>query len=190
MRVGIDVDEVVAQLHHAWIGEINAMLGYSLTLADFDTWEIQTKVEPIHADLIFKLLTPEMYARILPYPGSLEAVRKLRAHGHSIHWVTSSGPNNENALAKQGWLRRFGYMIEGESWESGHFVPGTDKSNAPVDVLVDDHLKNIETFRGWGILHNRPHNLKLRSKNQRVNSLWEVVGPLHAFESAAANATF
>ena len=145
----------------------------SLTMQDFDTWEIQTKVKC--GDAIFDMLTPEMYSRITPYPGALGAVEYLRSQEHSIHFVTSCGPNNETAEAKEFWLYRHDFLKLDEAKYNGHFIPTQDKSSAPVHVLIDDHLKNVESFHGMGVLLNRRHNARLKTTFPRVNDLWEFV---------------
>ena len=171
MRVGLDVDEVVAALHAVWLADYNAAHGTDYQ--HFTHWDMASTPE------WYALLVPEIYDRVLPYPGAVEAVNQMRRLGHSIHYVTSSGKNNEHAVDKLRWLRRYGFLQPHEGWSNGHFIPGSDKTNAPVDVLIDDHIKNVESFNGWSILFNRPHNYNEKTTKLRVDSLWQFVGLLY-----------
>jgi 5'(3')-deoxyribonucleotidase len=85
--------------------------------------------------------------------------------------VTSCGQNAETAFAKEAWLRQWGYLDAPMGLASGHIIPGKDKRFAPVDVLVDDYLNNVESFSGWSVLQNRVHNISLKTNKQRITHL-------------------
>jgi 5'-nucleotidase len=175
MRVGLDVDEVLLRLHELWISLYNEDYDDSLTVDDIVHWDIHEIVKPECGIKIFNYLQPWMYEKdlIQPYPLARMAVGQIRQHGHSIAFVTSCGPNNEMAESKEAYLRRHGFMKRGDL-----FIPGSDKSNAPVDVLVDDHIKNVETFNGPAVLVNRPHNIRFETQRLRVDSLAEFAARL------------
>jgi len=170
MRIGLDVDEVLLQLHALWISLYNHDYNDAMTVEDIVHWDIHELVKPECGNKIFNYLQPFMYEKdlIQPYPMARWAVDELRRLGHHIAFVTSCGPNNEMAESKEAYLRRHGFM---RRWDL--FIPGSDKSNAPVDVLVDDHIKNVESFKGQAVLVTRPHNIREQTRRLRVHSLAE-----------------
>jgi 5'(3')-deoxyribonucleotidase len=164
LRIGIDVDEVCAQLHRTWIEDYNQEYQDNLTMRAVDCWDFYLKTKAGKG--MMDLLTPEMYDRVKPYPGAAEAVTQLRRLGHEVVYVSSCV--NGTAEAKEKWLERHGFF---EARDGFHAM--NDKTWAPCDVLIDDHLENVRSFRGWGVLHNRGHNVHLRTWHHRVNSLFE-----------------
>jgi 5'(3')-deoxyribonucleotidase len=169
MRVGLDVDEVIAQLHYAWISAHNKRHGSTYNLQSLPKWDDYS------SPTMIALLTPKLYNDVLPYPGTKAAVDTIRRMGHEVFFVSNCGPNHEGAYAKEDWLRRWGYLDEPAGLQSGHLIPGKDKRSAPVDVLVDDYLNNVESFRGWSVLQNRVHNLTLNTNKQRITHLSDFV---------------
>jgi 5'(3')-deoxyribonucleotidase len=151
--IGLDVDEVLLQLHDAWLKPYNEDFNDSLTAADIVHWDIHEIVKQECGAKIFHYLTPSLYALdfVQPYPEALAAVELIRSKGHSIAFVTSCGPKNEDAEAKEAYLTRHGFRKPEDL-----FIPGRDKSNAPVDILV-----------------TRPHNIGFHTHVPRVNNVAE-----------------
>jgi 5'(3')-deoxyribonucleotidase len=54
------------------------------------------------------------------------------------------------------------------------FMAMSEKSNAPVYMLVDDHVDNVSSFRGVGVLLTRSHNRSAAWKGIRINHLAEL----------------
>lgn len=172
MIIGVDVDEVIAKLHEAWIDAYNLGEGTSVPLSAFDTWHIESKFPTI-----FDYLTPELYDHVQPYLGTRDTVRTLQAIGHTIIFVSACGKHNEFAPAKLRWLRRWAFIRPGQP--DSMLLAGRDKRHAPVDVLVDDHIKNVESFvgarrDGSAILVTRNHNRTLPTEAPRIPGLGEI----------------
>jgi 5'(3')-deoxyribonucleotidase len=168
VRVGLDVDEVVAQLHLAWSTAYNETHGTRHT-GEFKTWDEASTPE------WYALLVPSLYDKVLPYPGTRPAVESIRMQGHEVFFVTSCGANNETAFAKEKWLRAWGFLRENEGLMSGHMIATQDKRHAPVDVLVDDHIKNVDSFLGWSVLQTRSHNRNITTNKSRIDHLADFV---------------
>ncbi len=182
MRVGLDVDEVVARLHEAWLDDYNALYNDRMTVDEFTSWDIHKLVKLACGEKIFALLTPGLYHRVLPYIGGIGAVSTLRRMGHEVFFVSTCGKKGDDhaqAYAKQAWLLKWGFLTEGQGLHSGHLIPCKDKRNAPVDVLVDDYINNVESFRGWSVLMNRPHNAGIKTNKTRINHLSDLAEILY-----------
>lgn len=171
MRLGIDVDQVVADLHTPWLDSYNKLYNDRLTPADITDWEIENVVKPECGRKIYDLLTPEMYddGRVQRIPHSWESVTRLRAKGYEITFI-SHCPTPDLAEVKFSWLVRNGFLSK---TDQARFLTMKDKSRAPVDVLVDDSYENVRTFKGrYACLVTAPYNrlnlwLGMRCKDLR-----------------------
>ena len=178
MIIGVDVDEVIAQLHVAWIDAYNHGECTNVPQSAFDTWHIENKLPNI-----FAYLTPEIYDHVVPYLGTVDTVRTLQSIGHTIRFVSACGEHNEFAPAKLAWLRRWGFVRPDQP--DSMLLAGRDKRHAPVDVLIDDHIRNVESFvgangRGQAVLITRNHNRTLPTSVPRVDGLgdaYHLLGP-------------
>jgi 5'(3')-deoxyribonucleotidase len=76
----------------------------------------------------------------------------------------------ESLTDKQYWLHENYPFIK---WQQIVFCG--DKSLIPADIMIDDHLKNLDAFQGETIMFTQPHNiLTANSRHMRVNSWTEI----------------
>jgi 5'(3')-deoxyribonucleotidase len=184
LTIGVDFDDVVADLLPAWLARFNAEHSTRWSTADLTQWDLHRDLgcEP---EAIYKHLTPSIYDDVQPVPAALEALHAIEQLGHDVVIVTSvqgdAPAANAMLQAKVQWLLRHGCGKQaltaipvGPSW------PDKNKSHVPVDWLVDDNVKNVETFAGYGIVVTRPHNRAQSTPRKRVRGLQDIV-PLLAF---------
>lgn len=162
--IGLDVDEVLAQLHDPWIAWGNREFGTQHR--HFLDWN-----DPVEwwGKACYQFLTPGIYDDdiVKPFDGARAAVDALRELGHEMRFVTSCSPGSESA--KFQWLVRHGFLLE-----TDEFIPGKDKSKAHCHVLVDDGYHNVSSFQGWGVLVTRPHN-ELEPWQHRINHVKDLL---------------
>lgn len=163
--IGLDVDEVLADMHRHWLAWGNERFG--TWHQEFNDWDDPYEYWGKEAG---EFLTPELYSQdqVLPYPGARGAVSQLRQNGHQIRFVTTCSPGSENA--KETWLYRHGFLLD-----HNEFMSRKNKANAFVDLLVDDGLHNCEAFKGWAILVTRPHNRVKHWPGQRISHVEELI---------------
>jgi 5'-nucleotidase len=177
LRIGIDVDEVVADLHTAWLDRYNLLYDDAVTPADILSWEIEKYVSC--GKKIFNLLTPDIYREVKPIAGAFTACEQYRRLG-SVFFVTTC-PDLGHETAKFQWLVDHGFLAPDEGFR---FIPtkGT-KADAPVDVLIDDKPENVNEFPGWALLVNRPHNRASATHRMRIGHLGEGLNLLRGLRS-------
>lgn len=157
MRVGLDVDDVLLELTSRWLELYNEKWDDNLERHDVRTWNINEFVRPECGKKIYDFLTPSIYEGVEAVEGAVEFVQAIRDLGHIPVYVSSCvPPSKESATA---WAKK-GRLVElGIALPSDEFIAGRDKSNAPVDFLLDDGLHNIEEFRnGLAIIFDQPWN--------------------------------
>ena len=158
--VGLDVDDVLLNLMDRWLHEYNEEWDDNLDVKDITDWEFWKFVRPECGKKIYRFLQPNMYDYVEPFTGARAFVDEIRLMGHTPRYITACGdPKNtrlhkEFAAAKWESLYANGIAKDGEL-----LLPGRDKSHAPVDILIDDRIANVESFQnGLGILFTQPWN--------------------------------
>jgi 5'-nucleotidase len=154
--IAVDVDEVCFQLQKEWLRRYNEEYGDRLTIEDLTEWDISKFVHPHCGKAIFKYLKQtDLYDCIEPYPGTLGAVEAMRLAGHRVIFVSSCVRGGYDmkveALVKHGLLPNDQRCLT-------DFYGASDKSLIEADVLIDDHVDNVNRFRGRSVLITRPWN--------------------------------
>ena len=176
--IGIDLDEVLAQLHRPWNAWINERFGVRRDItAGFTDWDEPTR---LFGKEVYEFLTPSVYRMdiVRPVPFALAAMDRIRDHGYTVKIISSC--LNDTYEAKVDWAQRWGFINDPTD-----FIPISDKTNAPVDMLVDDHIVNCQKFVGANtgrvaVLINQPHNRNERWPYLRADHLSDVAALLAA----------
>lgn len=184
MRIGIDVDGVIADNHTAWLNRVNDDSGINpgvpgtATPDDLTQWEFWKDIGCTREQL-FKHWTPDIYRDVLPYADALDAVKAIVGLGHEVMYITSC-LNAEEWQAKDAWLHRHGFHY-GRTMAFGVGPWAMYKSKAEVaathnvEWLIDDAVPNVESWPGYALLLTRPHNKNLQSRCKRIRTLDDAV---------------
>jgi 5'-nucleotidase len=172
ITIAVDVDDVCADLLSEWLRRYNLDYGDSLLPEDITAWDLHQFVKPKCNKLIYEYLraTPCLYDNIHPIQGARAAVRNMRADGHRVIFVTSCTVGTVDA--KMRWLIRWGFLPKGNHQRD--FIAAADKASVKADVLIDDHVANVQGYPGPSILITRPHNLDIPVLGTRAPSLAEA----------------
>lgn len=177
MRIGIDVDEVVADLHGPWIEWGNRRFGTDYT--HFPYWDAPTDW---WGKAAYDFLTPHIYdpdGPVLPVKGAQSAIKAVMEDGHKVVFISTCF-SVAVARAKRLWCsRHFGGKHSFVSSDRKAEVQG-------IDLMVDDGIHNLLGFRSRGILIARPHNSAV-SWHTTLDSIVQL--PLHLRERCSSPTT-
>lgn len=184
--IGIDIDDVLADLIPAWVRRINVGEGTSFQPEDVKSWEFWDDFG-LTKEKLFSYLTPDIYdSEVAPIEGAVQAVRDIHALVYSVRFVSSC--YTESAYwAKMDWLSKYNlnpeFMIAVGPW-----AECKSKADVPdIDWLIDDHIGNLVDFPGYRVLVTRPHNRNLIWEGKRVKHLRDVIPLLkYGWESIAS----
>ena len=135
LRIGIDLDGVVADFNRGWTSAWNRQRGTDLTVADVDSWDVLPTLTGLPSMREFWRWASDLgegrsLFRDLPtFDGAVEAVEALVDAGHHTVVLT----------AKPGWA-----VHDTFAWLSEVRFPTCevhildDKFRVPCDVYVDD----------------------------------------------------
>lgn len=138
MRIAIDIDST---LHHYW--DLFAVLahrrfGVMLPYDDQVTYDVTHLRDEQVAALVAESHRDEHVLAAEPYAGAVEAVTAWREAGHYIH-ITSHRAERARP-ATVAWLERIGLPFDDVCCS---FDKLSHCSEIAIDVLIDDHPKNL-----------------------------------------------
>jgi len=143
LRLGIDLDGVVADFNSGWVERYNRDFGADLNVEQIVEWDAPTHLTHFSSMGEFWKWARtcgegrSLFRPLRPYPDALESLRLLRRRGHKIVILTT----------KPGFA-----IHDTFAWLSEHEVPTTevhildDKTTVACDVYLDDADHNLEAL--------------------------------------------
>lgn len=164
-RIAIDMDEVMADISPKFLDLYEREMG--IRLAKEEYWG--KKIYQINGgDRIREFLFEKGFFADLPVmPGSQEVVQEL-AQDFDLFITTAAMEFRHSLEDKYDWLLQHFPFIH---WKN--FVFCGDKSIIGTEYMIDDHVFNLQTFRGKGLLFTASHNIH-ETGFTRVNNWQEV----------------
>ena len=164
-RIAVDMDGVLADCFEQFVKYEQADLGISKTITDGIG---KTEDETI-ANARTYLYQPGFFRNMRVIPGSQEVLYKLN-EAYELFIVSSATEFPQSLIEKQEWLNEHFPFI---SWQQMVFCG--KKTMISADIMIDDHFKNLDSFKGRTILFTQPHNqLADAGKHTRVYSWKEI----------------
>ena len=181
MKIGVDVDDVLAVLSPALIDNHNKIHGTSYVMSDFldfkleNTWGQPLKEAVKEIDGFLEKIKFDLE----PINGSIEAINKLSVN-NEIFIITSRA--KEHHTFTVNWLKKYFPNKFAGIYLANNFFPNGNKIDKKdicelllIDVLVEDYLhqaiacapvvKNVILFNyPWNQSKNLPKNI-IRVKN-------------------------
>jgi 5'(3')-deoxyribonucleotidase len=166
-RIAIDMDEVMADTAGAHLEWYNRDYNDNLHISDLHGTTL-SQLRPQRKREIESYFDKEVFFRELKVmEHSQEVIRELSSY-YEIYITTAAMEVPASFKAKYEWLtEHFSFL------NNMHFVFCGNKSVIHADYLIDDSVKQLERFRGQGILYHAPHNI-FATGYVRVNNWLEV----------------
>ena len=115
--------------------------------------------------------TPGFFLTVPVMPGAIEAVKALMAD-YEVYIVSAAMEFPQSLPEKLQWLKTHFSFI---SWKNIIFCG--DKSIINTDYMIDDHIRNLDNFKGKCIMFHAFHNINYHH-HIRVNNWDEVLNLL------------
>lgn len=169
--IAIDMDNVIVDIESQYIKWYYEKFGVLVPKEQL-LGKPETKGFP-NSDAVFDFLfTPGFFRTAQPLPGAIKAVQQLMDSFH-IYIVSAAMEFPQSLPEKFDWIREHLPFL---SWKQFTFCG--DKRIISADYMIDDHVKNLDTFTGKGLLFTASHNVNI-DRYARLNNWTEV---LHWFE--------
>jgi len=113
--------------------------------------------------------TPGFFRDLPVMPGSREVLKKLN-NKYKIIVVSLATEFPNSLIDKQLWLCDHFPFI---SWKQIVFCG--DKNIIKADIMIDDHLKNLDHFKGETIMFTQPPNMLINNSiHKRADSWYDI----------------
>jgi 5'(3')-deoxyribonucleotidase len=153
-RICVDMDEVIADAVAEHLVRYNREFREHLTLADLEgkwLWDIVGPTR--HTALERYIRSADFFSALAVMPESQRVLRTLNEH-YDIFIATAAMEIPTSFAAKYEWLGLHFPWIP-----ASNIVFCGDKSILLADYLIDDNPRQLNLFRGQGILFHAHHNV-------------------------------
>lgn len=164
-RILVDMDGVLADVYHRFLEMHEQDFGKRLSIPDI----IGLKEAEAFPNQLKWVNTPGFFRSVPVMQGSRHGLLRLNKNFEVI--VVSMATEFPNCLIdKQLWLTEHYPFI---SWKQMVFCGCKDIIQA--DIMIDDHLKNLDNFKGETYMFTQPHNMNIKeSRHRRIGSWAEI----------------
>jgi 5'(3')-deoxyribonucleotidase len=164
-RLIVDMDGVLADIYPQYLKFLSSESDIRLSV---DELKGRSEAE-VFKNIRKYLFTPGFFRGAPVVRGSYDALIMLNSR-YELFVVSSATEFPHSLMEKYEWLKGHFPFI---TWQQMVFC-GL-KSVVRGDIMIDDHFKNLDHFKGKTILFTQPHNEGLPDKNHtRVHS-WEEI---------------
>ncbi len=171
LRLTLDMDDVMADTHSKLVDIVLNEFTTTLDEKDLRAKGLRELLHPKQLTRLHKIIdSPGFFADIQVMPDAIETVHRL-SHFYEIFVATACMEFPNSFRDKFDWLHKH-----------FKFIPWTNivfcgyKSIIQSDYLIDDQIRNLNAFKGEGILFSAPHNLR-ENGFKRVAS-WQEISEL------------
>ena len=164
-QVLVDMDGVLADVYAQFITLEHRDSGVLLNLKD-----MYGKLEAEAFPSFEKHVHSSGFFRTVPViPGSIEGLRYLNDK-YKVLVVSSATEFPRSLVEKHEWLNEHYPFI---SWEQMIFCGRKDSIKG--DIMIDDHLKNLQSFEGRKIIFTQPHNIYIQNNDYQRVLAWKDI---------------
>lgn len=187
MRIGIDLDEIVADTMPAIVNFHNEKYGTDLKKNHFHSyrfWEVWGGTRDEAIKKIYEFSETDHFVKINPVAGSLNAIKKLKENGHELFVIT--GRQNEIIKKTEEWIEKhFPEVFSGIHFANSYGFTGQPLkksaicSQLNIEIMIEDDIDHAKDLAEAGIrvfLFDQPWNQNDLEKDvERVFSWEEII---------------
>jgi 5'(3')-deoxyribonucleotidase len=164
-KIALDMDEVIVNIYHRFISMYEEQYQ---KIPDPKEYEGKKFYDVKGAEHFRKYLYEPGFFRDLPiFDGAAEVIAWLNSY-FELFIVTVAQEFPHSLIDKYHWLQQYLPFL---SWKQ--FVFCGDKSIIGADYMIDDHVHNLNVFKGVGLLFSASHNINEKGYI-RLNNWSEV----------------
>ncbi|GHB81952.1 5' nucleotidase, NT5C type [Persicitalea jodogahamensis] len=155
LRITLDMDDVLADTHGKLIDYVLNEFDTHYLYEDFRKTPIKELLHPKQFKKMYTYIHQSGFFKDIPVmEGAQETVQELSQY-YEIFVATAALEFPNSFREKYDWLQS---NFPDIAWKNIVFCG--DKSIISSDFLIDDHVKNMLSFTGKGILYSAPHNME------------------------------
>ncbi len=164
-RILVDMDGVLVDVYNRFFHLYKESTGKSMPIKDI----IGLKEAEAFPEQIKWVNSPGFFRNMPVMKDSQKVLQRLNEKFDIV--IASMATEFPQSLTdKQLWLVEYFPFI---TWKQVVFCGR--KNIIEADIMIDDHLKNLDNFEGETFIFSQPHNMNLsETRHRRVNSWKEI----------------
>lgn len=164
-RIAVDMDGVIADTTEQFFLYDEKDFGRRRTLE-----EITGKPESVSFPKAKEYVRTKDFFRTAPVMNESQNILSELNKRYEVFIVSAATEFPQSLFEKYEWLTEHFVFI---TWQQIVFCGS--KTIVEADIMIDDHFKNLDQFRGTTFLFSQPHNyLQSAGRHRRVNSWKEI----------------
>lgn len=163
-QILVDMDGVLADVYAQYIAREYANSGVVL-----DQERLKGMKEKELPGFRKHVESPGFFRTVPLMVNSTEGLRYLNDK-YKVLIVSSATEFPQSLIEKQQWLNEYFPFI---SWQQMIFCGRKDSIQG--DIMIDDHPKNLQDFKGEKIIFTQPHNAFLKENDYLRVSGWKDI---------------
>jgi Uncharacterized protein conserved in bacteria len=167
-RILVDMDGVLADVYPRFFELYEQETGNKKTMGEI----IGLKEGEAFPELYRWVETPGFF-RSIPVMADSQRVLKLLNKTYEILVISMATEFPVSLTDKQMWINDHFPFI---SWRQVIFCG--NKSLIQADLMIDDHFKNLDHFKGETIIFMQPHNVYNTNHQHKTVSSWREIEKL------------
>lgn len=167
-RICVDMDEVMADALAEHLVRYNRDYNAGLTLEDLQGKALWDVIASEHHSVVEGYLRSDDFFENLTVMPEAQRVMRLLQQRYEVFIATAAMEVPASFHQKYRWLEKYFPYIS-----PSHIVYCGDKSILNADYLIDDNPRQLQRFKGEGILFTSPHNIAVKGF-RRVNDWLDV----------------
>ena len=167
-RLAVDMDGVLADVYENFFRYDEIDFGKRRPLQEVTGVE-ERKAFPFINQYV---LTKNFFRTAPVVKDSVDILAKL-TNQYDVFIVSAAMEFPQSLPEKLEWLHEHFSFLK---WQQLVFCGS--KTIIDADIMIDDHFKNLDLFKGTTLLYSQPHNLlKTEGRHKRVNN-WKEIAAL------------
>jgi 5'-nucleotidase len=164
-RLLVDMDGVLADVYSRFFELHEEETGKRKQLNDI----IGLKEGEAFPELYRWVMTPGFF-RTIPVMRDSQPVLKKLNEAYEVIIISMATEFPVSLSDKQLWINdNFPFI----SWRQSIFCG--NKSLIPADIMIDDHFKNLDFFKGETLMFVQPHNINSTDHRHKAVASWREI---------------
>jgi len=168
-RIAVDMDGVLADTMEQFFRFDERDFGKRKSLE-----EVTGKSESVAFPLAKEYVRTKDFFRTAPVMKESQSILSELNKRYEVFIVSAATEFPQSLFEKHEWLNEHFPFI---TWQQMVFCGS--KTIVEADIMIDDHFKNLDHFKGTTFLFSQPHNLlQSTGKHKRVDSWKDIANIL------------
>jgi 5'(3')-deoxyribonucleotidase len=166
--IAVDMDQVLADFHEKATKAFNEHFNTNISKEEFQISKIEEDYPELINEFILMINEPDFFRDLnLEDTDAVPVLREL-SENYDIYIATAAMDVPGSFHAKYEWLlEHFPFL------NPDHFIFCGNKKVVKADYLIDDNIRQLQSFTGEGILYLQPYNEQC-TEFKRVSNWREI----------------